>query len=149
VGKKEKGKNGDTEMIINVSRPVGENVIGDGEEGSLVDQGLGGFEESKPIRVGKCGWKSVERESQWRRGGRTSIADEAHLPTETPMCALSSRDQVLCRCGHRLWWGRDSHRDPHGFGADHFEPGAPDLTAWPILPKDWLGWQGIVRLGER
>jgi hypothetical protein len=34
------------------------------EEGSLVDQQLGCIEESKPIRVGKGGWKAVERERQ-------------------------------------------------------------------------------------
>src|SRR5258708_11062579 len=98
-------------MDVNIKGSVGENVIGEEEEGSLADQRLGRIEESKPICVGKCGWKAVEREGEWRRGRRTSITDQAHLPTETPMGALRSRDQVLCRFGHRLWWERDSHRD--------------------------------------
>jgi hypothetical protein len=34
------------------------------EEGSLVDQRLSRIEESKPIRMGKGGWKAVERESK-------------------------------------------------------------------------------------
>jgi hypothetical protein len=50
------------------------------------------------------------------------------------MGALRSRDQVLCRFGHRHGLRRGSHRDYHGFGADHFQPMAPDMAAWPIAP---------------
>jgi hypothetical protein len=49
-------------MKINMGRSVGENVIGSGEDGSLADQRLRGFQESKPIQVGKRGWKAVESE---------------------------------------------------------------------------------------
>jgi hypothetical protein len=49
-------------MHINEKRPVSENVIGEGKEGSLPDQWLGGLQESKPIHVGKRGGKAVERE---------------------------------------------------------------------------------------
>ncbi len=67
-------------MKINEERSVGKNVIGEGEDGNLATQQLRGFEESKPIHVGKGGWKAVERKCQWRRGGRTSIADQALFP---------------------------------------------------------------------
>jgi hypothetical protein len=92
-------------MHINEKRPVSENVIGEGKEGSLPDQWLGGLQESKPIHVGKRGGKAVEREGQGRCSGRTSIASKALLPTETPMGALSSRGQVFGHVGHWLWRG--------------------------------------------
>jgi hypothetical protein len=56
-----KGK-GYIERDINEKRLVSENVIGEGKEGSLPDQWLGGLQESKPIHVGKRGGKAVERE---------------------------------------------------------------------------------------
>ncbi len=94
--------------------------------------------------MGKRGWKAVERECQWRRGARTSIAGQALLPIESPMRALCSRHHVLGGQSSRFFRGRHPHRHLHGFASHHLEPVAPDLTAWPIAPQnrkteDWFG----------
>src|SRR5258708_5418349 len=108
---------------------------------------LGGFEERKPIGIGKCGWKAVESKRQWRSSGWASVASRALLPIESPMRALCSRHHLAATYCHRFLGLGSLHR--HRFGSDDFEPVAPDLTTWPILPKDRLGRKGILRLGKR
>lgn len=51
-----------------------------------------------------------------------------------------------------------SHGHVDGLGADHFEPGTPDVAAWPIAPhhratRGWLrwsehGWRGEHLIGR-
>ena len=86
----------------------------------------------------------MERECQWRRGARTSIAGQALLPIESPMRALCSCHHVLRGQSSRFFRRRHPHRHLHGFASPHLEPVAPDVTAWPIAPQnrktgDWFG----------
>lgn len=80
-------------------------------------------------------------------GRGTGIAGQALIPRETPMRPLCSGDHVLP--GHLslfLRWQCDSHRYHHGFGPHDFEPGAPNVRAWPISPQDGAMRKGLWRL---
>jgi hypothetical protein len=52
--------------------------------------------------------------------------------------------------GHRRLFsrGRGCRRQLHRFGPHDFEPGAPNLTAWPISPKDRGTREELWQLGE-
>ena len=130
-------------MFINTERSVGKNVIGDEEEGSLVDQQSGGFEERKPIRMGKCCGKAMDGDSQRSSGRGVRIASKTLKPTEPPMSALCSRHHLLGGHCHRLLHGCGFHRHHHGLGADHVEPVASDVATWPIVPqhRQTRGWR--------
>src|SRR5260370_19549635 len=114
-----------------------------GGDGSLVDERLCGFEESKSIDVGKRGRKAVESERQVRGRGGTSIADKALMPTESPMRTLCSGHHLLLGPCHRFWRRWRSHSHYHCFGTYDFQPVAPDLTAWPILHQHREVWAGF------
>jgi hypothetical protein len=128
---------------INTERSVSKNIIGEGEEGSLVDQQLGGFEERKSIRTGKCCGKAMDSDGQRSSSRRVRIASKTLKPTESPMSALGSRHHLLGGHCHRLLRGCGFHRHHHGLGADHFEPVASDVATWPIVPqhRQTRGWR--------
>ncbi len=91
---------------------------------------------------------------------RTGIACQALVPGKPPMCALRSGPDLLSGRLYAWWRERSGAFQVDGLAANHFEPGSPDATAWPVTPEHWsrsrrcAGWMGRrrgirVRRGKR
>ena len=87
----------------------------------------------------------MDGESQVWGGRATCIAGQALIPREAPMRPLCSREYVLPAPLSLFFLWRACHRQHHGFGSHHLEPGAPNVRAWPITPKDGAmsKWRGL------
>ena len=64
------------------------------------------------------------------------------------MRPLCSADHMLPAHRRLFSRGHGCHRQLHRFGPHDFEPGAPNVTAGPISPKDRGTWQETWELGE-
>jgi hypothetical protein len=73
-------------------------------------------------------------------GGRANIAGEPLLPGESPMSTLSTgfeRRGMRRRVSKRFWRAKG---DEYRLCPQELHPLLPDLTARPIPPAYWLGW---------
>lgn len=93
-------------------------------------------QERKPVNVGKGCGQAMDGDGQRLSSGGSSIPGEALIPREPPMRTLCSGDNVAHRNLALIVHERVSSRHHHHFGSHYFEPGAPDLTPWPIAPKN-------------
>jgi len=87
---------------------------------------------------------------RWQeRNRRACIADKTLIPTETPMRSLCASKHWRASRHDEIFWWHGSHGHQNRFAAHDLEPGAPDLTAWPVSPQDWPQWERIGRLEWR
>ena len=100
---------------------------------------LGSGEQIEAKDRGKDGWESMQRDDQSGCIRRTSIVRQPLIPGQTPMRALRSGPDFL-RGGFCAWWReRSGTFQADGLVADHFQPGSPDATTWPVAPEHWSG----------
>ena len=77
----------------------------------------------------------MERDDQSGAFARRALRARRCSPSETPMRALGSGQHLLRR---RKGFGcRELNGvfQAEGLATDHFEPGPPDATAWPVAPE--------------
>lgn len=132
----------DTEKATRSNRLEGENAC---------SECSGGGKQIKAEGGSKGGRQSVKGDNQSGSVQWTGIASQALLPGETPMCTLSSGQDLLsrrfCEWRHELRGAFQADR----LAADHFQPRSPDAATWPVAPeyrsrRRWCaGWVGRRR----
>ena len=98
---------------------------------------LGSGKEIKAKGSGKGGWESMKRDDEPGRIRRTSIARQALVPGKPPMHTLRSGPDLLGRRLYAWWRERSGAFQVDNLAADHFKPGSPDATVWPVTPEHW------------
>jgi hypothetical protein len=96
----------------------------------------------------------MERDDKPGSISGAGIASEPLLPGQTPMRALRSGQGGRDLHQGRRRISRDGAFHPNGLTPDHFEPGTPDATAWPISPENrserkLLRYFSLLRRGSR